>query len=290
MSSSPPTPTLTHLPISSPDPTHFVHIISNLLSPSECASIISTHTNLSPSNLTPGTIRTRETFTDEALAARLWSRMEKFYKGDRIQDADGVWWTASGLNPGLRLSKYEKGASFHPTAPDLDPKNMYVNRGIYNKGGKFTPHFDYSRQTSVHSKSFLSVNIYLNSVAEADKGATRILKNDPLTGPYWDGRTPLTVLAKIQPVQGSASVFRETLWHDGEELLRGEKYLLRSDVLYEREGTFDFDELYGELSDDEQAEKAAWLADALVDGGAEEEAERCYERAAFLCPAVYFRG
>jgi len=100
--------TLTHLDFPSTDPTHFVHIISNLLSPEECAEIIKSHTNLEPSNLTLGTIRTREQFDDEALVALLWSRMGQFYIGNRIKDKDGLWWKAKGLNHHFRLSKYEK--------------------------------------------------------------------------------------------------------------------------------------------------------------------------------------
>lgn len=95
------------------------------------------------------------------------------------------------------------------------------------KGGKFTAHYDYSRQTSLDEKTFMSVNIYLNTVPEAQKGATRVLKTEPHMGDYWNGRDVLTAIAKIQPVVGSASIFRDTLWHDGEELLGGEKYLLR---------------------------------------------------------------
>lgn len=87
----------------------------------------------------------------------------------------------------------------------------------------------------------MSVNIYLNTVPEELKGATRILYHEPGTGNYWDGVEELKVIGKIQPVLGSASVFRDTLWHDGEELLGGEKFLLRTDVVFEREELWDLD-------------------------------------------------
>jgi hypothetical protein len=113
------TPTI--LPVESTewssDPTHFVHVLSNLLSKSECEEIIKAHTNLVPSNITAGTIRTREQFDDPALASRLWSRISHFYKDDRIKDEDGYWWKCKGLNVHMRLSKYNSGRSHHSNFP-----------------------------------------------------------------------------------------------------------------------------------------------------------------------------
>jgi hypothetical protein len=91
------------------DPTHFVHVLSNLLSKTECEEIIRGHTNLVPSAITIGTIRTREQFDDPQLANKLWSRISQFYKDERIQDEDGYWWTCIGLNVHMRLSIYDSG-------------------------------------------------------------------------------------------------------------------------------------------------------------------------------------
>jgi hypothetical protein len=107
--SSRPGPKLQHIPLPSPDPTQFVHLITSLLTPTECAHFISSHTNLIPSNIVPGTIRTREQFEDTALAEEIWERIRVFYEGDRIQDEDGEWWRAKGLNHMFRLCKYERG-------------------------------------------------------------------------------------------------------------------------------------------------------------------------------------
>jgi len=122
-------------------------------------------------------------------------------------------------------------------------------------GGKFTPHFDYRRLTSLDMQSFMSVNIYLNDVPEENKGATRILQY-PHPGHKPSHNATLTVLGKIQSVQGAASIFRDTLWHDGEELLTGEKFLLRTDVMYEREGEFDFERICKGLNGTGKANKA----------------------------------
>lgn len=44
----------------------------------------------------------------------------------------------------------------------------------------------------------------------------------------------MEAIASIQPVLGSASVFRDTAWHDGEELLGGVKELMRTDFVFKR--------------------------------------------------------
>jgi hypothetical protein len=93
----------------STDPTHFVHVFSNLLSQAECEEIIKSHTNLVPSAPTIGTIRAREQFDDPALTAKLWSRISHLYKDDRIKDEDGNWWGCKGLNIHMRLAKYDSG-------------------------------------------------------------------------------------------------------------------------------------------------------------------------------------
>jgi len=125
----------------------------------------------------------------------------------------------------------------------------------------------------------MSVNIYLNTVAPENKGCTRILKHDARKGDYWNGRDELEAIAKIQPVRGSASIFRDTLWHDGEELLGGEKYLLRTDVVYEREERLDFDKRYWKLGRMAQARKAGEMALMLSEGGNSKEADVWYDKA-----------
>jgi hypothetical protein len=129
----------------------------------------------------------------------------------------------------------------------------------------------------------MSVNIYLNTVPQAYKGATRILQHpSPGTHVTWNGRDPLTVLAKIQPVLGTASIFGDKLWHDGEELMAGEKYLLRTDVMCEREKPLDFEVAYGDLGILQKVNKALEIASALEEGGNYDEADEWFQRASEL--------
>jgi hypothetical protein len=122
------------------------------------------------------------------------------------------------------------------------------------------------------NQSFMTVNIYLNTVPEALGGATRILGSP-------DSDAAGKVLANVQPVLGTAAVFRDTLWHDGEELTSGVKYLLRTDLMYEREEPFDFDIVYGHLDDEGRGKKALFLAGCLEDSGNGNEATEWYKKA-----------
>jgi tetratricopeptide (TPR) repeat protein len=119
----------------------------------------------------------------------------------------------------------------------------------------------------------MTVNIYLNTVRPENCGATRVL----------DG-SDNKVLGKVQPVQGSAAVFRDSLWHDGEEVRGGVKYLLRTDVMFIRDEPYDFDSLYADLGREEKARKALALAVRLEDGKNQQEALTWYRKAYRIWP------
>jgi len=152
-------------------------------------------------------------------------------------------------------------------------------------GGKFSPHQDGRRLASVDEQSFMTVNMYLNSVPLEMKGATRILKEPPSSTARYSP-TEDDVLGRVPLVLGTAAIFRDHLWHDGEELLGGEKYLLRTDVKYTRDTPFNFDAMYGGMSDEEQGKKALKIAEGLEDAGNSEEAVRWYKKAFRLYPEL----
>ena len=103
-------PTLAELSFQGSDSTtYFVNIITNLLSKSECQTLISSHKDLIPSNVTPQTIRTREQFDDYELSDLLWERLKYFYGKHRVKDEERYWWKAARLNERFRLCRYEKG-------------------------------------------------------------------------------------------------------------------------------------------------------------------------------------
>jgi len=119
----------------------------------------------------------------------------------------------------------------------------------------------------------MTVNIYLNTVLPEHGGATRILSQSA-TGTVDD---TLDILGKVQPVEGSAAVFRDSLYHDGEALVAGVKYLLVTDVMFVRDEPYDLNVACAGWSDEEKA---------LEDGGNHEMAVAWYREVFRLCPAL----
>ena len=108
-------------------------------------------------------------------------------------------WRAYGLNPQFRFCRYEPGQ-------------------------KFAPHYDGNFQISSENKSFYTFMIYLNG--GFDGGATHFLA-DSAAPPR--GR----VLEALPPQPGMLLVFQHNIYHEGEELRTGLKYMMRSDVMYQ---------------------------------------------------------
>lgn len=251
-------PTLSKIDLPNQSNEHFVHLISNLLSTSECNKIIEDNEKSLISTSGAYSSRLRYMYFDHSLVELLWSRLEPFYGSDRVVDEEGQTWRAFSLNPFLRFCKYKPGDDFGP-------------------------HQDGRRMMNVDEQSFMTVNIYLTTVPESHGGATRVLKRSQEGED--DGRKH-KVIGVMQPVEGMASVFRDSLFHDGERLEGGVKYLLRTDVIYRRETPFNFEGMFGGLSALEKAAKALSLAEKLEDGGNRDGAVIWYRKAFKLNPEL----
>jgi hypothetical protein len=144
--------------------------------------------------------------TDQTLAATLWRRMQPFVSA-QVQRS-GYVWEAIGLNECFRLSKYFPG-------------------------DQFQRHVDANFQRGSNEQSMYTVNIYLNG--DFGGGSTRF---------YKDNTTDVDFA--VTPEAGKCVIFRqppaEYYMHDGEALGSGLKYLLRTDIMYQRLGPIPTDE------------------------------------------------
>lgn len=90
----------------------------------------------------------------------------------------------------------------------------------YRPGQRFSPHRDGSFQRNASEMSWMTFMVYLNDGFEG--GRTRFDLNDEAE--------PVV----IEPHSGRALVFIHDRLHEGEELVSGINYVLRTDVMYRR--------------------------------------------------------
>ena len=101
-----------------------------------------------------------------------------------------------GLGDYFRMYKYEVGQYFKPHKD-----------GIVDKGD---------------SNSFITVLIYLN---DTDGGETILMPEGFAKKDKW---------VKITPKVGDVLLFQHDCWHSGEQVNFGEKYVLRTDIFYNK--------------------------------------------------------
>jgi hypothetical protein len=90
----------------------------------------------------------------------------------------------------------------------------------YERGEKFAPHYDGYFDRDPNERSHLTFMIYLNEGFEG--GETH----------FYDDFGALRF--SVRPEKGMALVFAHRQLHEGAAVLRGRKYVLRTDVMYRR--------------------------------------------------------
>jgi predicted 2-oxoglutarate/Fe(II)-dependent dioxygenase YbiX len=185
-----------------------IFTLSNVLSEEECADYIALTENIgyTPAGLTVGQdeymmvpgVRNNERviLDDEKRAADLWRRIAEYVPAT-IDN-----WTAIGLNERLRFYRYDPGQ-------------------------RFAPHRDGSYMRQNGECSELTLMIYLNDGFEG--GDTRFYIHQH----YFELLEKEVVPdVSVVPKTGMALCFRHELRHEGSRVIRGRKYVLRSDVMY----------------------------------------------------------
>jgi len=186
-------------------------VIPSLFSNVECEALLRTDIKRSFQNAIfnyPTNYRNNERFVMDAdtLAKQLFQKVKQYLPkiietDSGILSENGVW-SLKELNSRLRFCKYASHQYFHR---HLD--------GVHY------------RDNSTQSK--LSFMIYLNSATEFEGGRTLFFKTKE-TSEIW---------ASYIPKQGDLIVFDHNIWHEGEVVTQGEKFVLRSDILYTRKAT-----------------------------------------------------
>eukprot|EP01059_Diplonema_ambulator_P000331 TRINITY_DN10270_c0_g2_i1.p1 TRINITY_DN10270_c0_g2~~TRINITY_DN10270_c0_g2_i1.p1 ORF type:complete len:288 (+),score=96.68 TRINITY_DN10270_c0_g2_i1:34-864(+) len=156
--------------------------------------------------------------------------------------AEGTW-TPHSLNPSLRICKY------HP-------------------GGLFKPHYDGIFLRQLGFRSLWTFMVYLNDGFEG--GATNFL-----AGPFDEG----TVLASLRVQPGTLICFPVHLYHEGLPLTSGEKYILRSDLMFKRDN-------FTASAQTLKAEEYLALAREYERCNQCDEAVACYKKAFKLDPTL----
>lgn len=194
-----------------PDTNFTCFVIPSLFSKAECEELLNTDIKNSfqkaISNY-PTYYRNNDRFVmdNDILANQLFEKVKPYLPetietNSVIQAENGVWHLKE-LNNRLRFCKYSA--------------NQYFHR-----------HLDGVHYRNDTTQSKLTFMIYLNSATEFEGGRTLFFKTKE-TNEIW---------ASYIPKQGDLIVFDHNVWHEGEVLTQGEKFVLRSDILYSKKET-----------------------------------------------------
>ena len=196
------------LPIDSPLPAGapFCRVLPGFLSPAECRALVDASEARgfqSAASDYPRSYRTndRQVLDDEALAAALLARLRGALP-ERV-DIDGAPWHLDAINARFRLCRYAPGQSF----------------GLHQDG---------VHHSSAALRSALTFMVYLTD-GDAFGGGDTVFRDG---GPGTAARE----IGRVRPRAGSLILFDHALWHEGATVTSGVKHVLRSDVLYRRDG------------------------------------------------------
>lgn len=184
-------------------------LVKNFMSESECEHYIRQTEQVGFSSLEeeyPVAYRNndRVLFYSEDLAKQLWHRLIPFFKTENVIRTHPLGfgnagtWKPIGLNACFKFGKYIEGRYF---SPHID--------------GPWIPSWDLA--------SVYTVIIYLNH--NFDGGATELL----ITNDFWHDTVPT-----VFPLTGKAFIFRHDVLHEGKIVTKGTKYILRTEVMFQR--------------------------------------------------------
>lgn len=150
------------------------------------------------------------------LSSLIWERLKMFLNEKDVKDkkpmdfySEGIW-KPKEVNPCLKFSKYYQGQKFKPHVDGLWSPN--------------------ENEVTIHT-----ILIYLNDNFEG--GNTNFIKapktKDVLLS-FLDPKQKYEVYDTFKPKKGSALIFSGDLLHEGEVITNGVKYLIRTELIFEK--------------------------------------------------------
>ena len=189
-------------------------MIHEFLSPDECAEFIlasegrgfrSAESDYPPSYRN----NDRQVIDDDEVAKRLHARLREKATQAGLEACivgDETAWHLVGLNERIRFCRYRPGQQFR-----------IHQDGVHHRGAD--------------CRSRLTFMIYLSDGATFEGGDTLFYASAQALDA---SGSAAEVIARLRPRVGSLIVFDHAIWHAGDTLTRGMKYILRSDLLYLR--------------------------------------------------------
>ena len=186
-------------------------ILKNLLSRDECQHFINQADGLHMERLDPN----KGSFARKADRVEVRSKDVASWLYDRIhpylKDVETVpnrriekgKWQATGLNDEIRLIRY-------------------------STNDFFLPHHDGYVQKTKYYQSLMTVMVYLNE--DFDGGETRFFDESQR---HYEAASLSKLKYSYKPRMGDAMIFYSQHTHDGSELIRGKKYILRTEIMFQ---------------------------------------------------------
>ena len=173
----------------------------------------------------------------------------------------------------------------------IDSLNSCFRLCKYHPGGHFGPHYDSDFVVDpMQQRSLKTFMVYLNDSYEG--GETNFVESHDL---HFDKdrqiycAPPESVFAGLKARRGDCLVFDHLLLHEGQQVTQGQKYIIRSDLMYKKQE----DEGEGEGGNDntrrcrQREALTLFLAGAaLEEEGHVDAAVQKYSRAFKICPEI----
>lgn len=215
-------------------PKDTAYILKNILTKPECLDVIKQAENFGLEDINamgyPRDIRTndRVSIMSAELAELMFQRARPFLGTIEKPSVEDV---KSGTKEAVKgLDERDRAGTWFP-----DSINPCFRVCRYRPGGHFSCHHDGGFEVDKDLTSMQTFMIYLTTIPEhAGMGGPTSFYTEEQEA-YELGEDRHRICA-YYPEAGSCLAFRSKIMHDGGKLLKGEKWILRSEVMYRRLG------------------------------------------------------